>query len=74
MKQHKKQEAPGLPDLPRALQKWEYKVMLFTADLERHLDELGEKGWELVAIEQREITREGAAPPATWTVFKRPVY
>ncbi|MGV8123063.1 MAG: hypothetical protein AB2L14_25150 [Candidatus Xenobiia bacterium LiM19] len=63
-----------IPDATRAPQKWEYKVEKIASGLEKRLDLLGEAGWELVTIKEKEEIIDGSVSRYIWTVFKRPVY
>lgn len=74
LKQERKTGMDDIPELTRALPKWEYKVVKIETDLEKHLDELGAMGWELVTIEHREYSQDGIPHKYLWTVFKRPVF
>ncbi len=63
-----------IPEVTRAPQKWEYKVEKIISGLEKRLDMLGDGGWELVAIQEKEEIIDCSASRYIWTVFKRPVY
>lgn len=52
--------------------KWEYKVVYVDYyRTEKHLNELGEKGWELMAFDMSDHN-PGLDRPAHRSVFKRP--
>lgn len=71
---NEKKAVEDIPEIARAPQKWEYKVEKIASGLEKRLDVLGDGGWELVAIQEKEETIDGSVSRYIWSVFKRPVY